>query len=137
MGKEWDKPAPEKLIDDLVARLVDLGIADAHGYKATRQGTKYYRRYMTINGLNNWCVEYNDAFVDWCQSTTHLWLVKYPAKADPPHTSELLNKLTVEHTTRGKNLYIPLSIPYESSAIDDAVLSSLLQQIADVKAQTC
>jgi hypothetical protein len=63
--------------------------------------------------------------------------VKYPAKADPPHTSELLNTWTVEHVTRGKNFYIPLSIPDESTAIDDAVLSSLLQQIADVMAQTC
>jgi hypothetical protein len=137
MGKEWDKPEPEKLIDDLVARLVELGLADTQGYKATRQGIKYYRRYMTINGLKNWCVEYNEAFVDWCHSTSRLWLVKYSAKADPPHTSELLKKLTVEHTMRGKNLCIPLSIPDESTASDDAVLSSLLQQIADVKAQIC
>jgi hypothetical protein len=137
MGRKWDKPEPEKLIDELVTRLVDLGIADTRGYKATRQGTKYYRRYMTINGLKNWCVEYNEEVLDWCQSTTHLWLVKCPAKADPPHASELLKKLTIEHTMQGKNLYIPLSIPDESTAIDTVVLPSLLQQIADVKVQIC
>jgi hypothetical protein len=127
-----EKSDYEKLIDALIARLVQARIASIEGYKAVRRPTSY-KRYMTFNGLMNWCVEYNESHFERFYPS-RLWLTKYLAEADMPRVTELLAKLTVEYHTQGKSLFIPLKI-HEEKMLADEILYSLQGQIAEIASQ--
>ena len=49
------------MVDQVVNRLVTAGHADVKPYRAT-PGPGYYKRYMTLSGHINWCVEFNTEY---------------------------------------------------------------------------
>lgn len=59
-GPGWDKRDRQlrAMVDAMTARLVESRHADTKGYHAT-PGPGYYKRYMTLSGRKNWCVEFN------------------------------------------------------------------------------
>ena len=46
------------MVDQVATRLIKAGHAVTKGYRAT-PGPGYYKRYMTLSGHVNWCVEFN------------------------------------------------------------------------------
>jgi hypothetical protein len=128
-------PQPNELrglLDEVVKRLVASNIAHIHNYKAT-PGPRYYKRYMGMSGIENWCVEYNEDYFDQFHFT-RVWLVKYLTKQDPPNTSGLLNKLAVVHYQHKKTFLIPLTVP-DGEATQEEILFHLQRQIVDVAEQ--
>ena len=49
------------MVDAVVAKLVEAGLANTKNYRAT-PGPGYYKRYMTLSGRINWCVEFNTEY---------------------------------------------------------------------------
>lgn len=49
------------MIDSITKVLIVSGFAKTKGYRAT-PGPGYYKRYMTLSGYINWCVEYNGEY---------------------------------------------------------------------------
>lgn len=55
------EPQMRSMVDQIVAGLVGTGHAKLKGYRAT-PGSGYYKRYMTLAGCKNWCVEFNTEY---------------------------------------------------------------------------
>jgi hypothetical protein len=113
------------LVDELVIRLKGAGIVSTKGYKAT-PGPNYYKRYMTINNIPNWCIEYNDSYRRE-HPPTSLWLTITESR----ELSGLLSELApVSYRQQlNKQFLIPLEIPV--GVEKDDVISSLFRQVAD------
>ncbi len=121
---EMRKKQFQGLVDELVMLLADSGIAYIAGYRAT-PGPDYYKRYMSLQGIPNWCIEYNEKLRRQ-HPPTSLWLTVYYKSS----LSGLLSALTSVGFHQGKQFLIPLRIP--SGVEKEAVLTSLLSQITEV-----
>jgi hypothetical protein len=117
------------LVDDLITRLVDSGIASIAGYKATPRPDSY-KRYMSIHGLpdSDWCVEFNDTYRRQFPPTC-LWLTVM----NTPQLSGLQERLTSLSRRDGKRILIPLKTPVGVER--EAVLDSLFSQVVDLAKQ--
>ena len=111
------------LVDALVSRLVDSGIASIERYKAT-PGPGFYKRYMSIHGIPNWCIEFNESLRKQ-HPPTNLWLTIYKK----PALSDVLTELASVGFPKGKQFLIPLEIPESERA---AVVNSLFLQVVDI-----
>lgn len=112
------------LIDDLVTRLVDSGIVSITGYKAT-PGPGYYKRYMSLQGIPNWCVEYNERYRKQ-HPPINIWL----STTETQRLTGLLSDLTPVSYRQGRNLLIPLEIPLNAER--ESILISLQQQVTAI-----
>jgi hypothetical protein len=112
------------LIDELVNRLIESDIASIEGYKATL-GPDYYKRYMSIHNIKNWCIEFNEHYRRQYPSTL-LWLTN----TETPTLSRMLRGLSQKSCKYGSQILIPLKIPIQAER--EEVLTSLFQQILEV-----
>ena len=113
-----------RLIDELGNRLVESGIASIEGYRAT-PGPDYYKRYMSIHNIKNWCVEFNEGYRRQYPSTL-LWLTN----TETQELSRMLVGLSPKIYKHGSQILIPLKIPIQAER--EEVLTSLFQQILEV-----
>ncbi len=60
-GSERRRAQLRSMVDDVVKRLVESGVFDIKGYRAT-PGPRSYRRYGTLSGRMNWFVGYNEEY---------------------------------------------------------------------------
>jgi hypothetical protein len=111
------------LMDELMPRLVASGIASLKGYKAT-PGPDYYRRYMSLHEIGNWCVEYNETYRK-LYPPAILFLTAEPWRFSVPEEG-----LAPKSFMSGKLLLIPLDIP--TGVEKEAVVNSLQEQITAV-----
>lgn len=111
------------LIDELVIRLVDSGIVSVTGYKAT-PGPDYYKRYMSIHDIPNWCIEFNESLRKQ-HPLTNLWLTIHKK----PTLSSVLAELASIGSLQGKQLLIPLKISEAKRAV---VVNDLYLQVLEV-----
>jgi hypothetical protein len=125
----------EKLVDTLVDRLVQSDIANIEGYKTVRRPTSY-KRYMTLSGLANWCVEYNESHFEQFYPSC-LWLTKFLTNADLPQIPDRLTGLNIQSFRQGKTFLTPLLIPDgDKEEVNEAmVLDSLYRQMKDIANQ--
>ena len=107
-NSEEDKLVREvrHIVDEVTRRLSELGHATLKGYRAT-PGPGYYKRYMSLHGHPNWCVEFN---VDYWAKTAQspIWLT-VPMR--PPHSPEytvLASELGHLPRIMAEQLLIPL-----------------------------
>lgn len=117
------------LVNDLVGILIEKGYASTKGYRRT-SNADYYKRYTTLFGIVNWCIEYNG--VHWTDfQTTPIWLSVHSTS----HPIERLNPLRAEIPSRlfedKGRIIIPLKLPLGVER--DVILKSLVQQIEDFK----
>jgi len=120
-----------RLVNDLVDILVEKGYATVKDYRAT-PGATYYKRYMTLFGNANWCIEYNGNHWTRFQSTP-IWLsvsIKSVSRS-----IEKLNALQEESPNRliehNKRILFPLELPLNVEKED--ILNSLVQQIEEIE----
>jgi hypothetical protein len=113
-----------ELIDELIVRLVDSNIVSIKGYQAT-PGPDYYKRYMTINGFHNWCIEYNERYRRQHPETS-LWLTT----TITPQVAAMLSKLSLVGHKQGKQLLVPMEIPIGVER--ESVMISLMEQVKKV-----
>jgi hypothetical protein len=112
------------LINELVIHLNNSGTISIAGYKAT-PGPDYYKRYMSIHGIPNWCIEFNEKYRKQ-HPPTNLWLTT----TETQQLSGMLTELAPISYRQGKQFLFPLEIPIGVER--ETVLASLLQQIIDV-----
>ena len=114
------------LVDELVIRLVESGIASTIGYRAT-PGPDYYKRYFSLNGLpkSDWCVEFNNAYSKQYPGT-YIWLTAL----ETPQSSSLLTESSVIYYRYNKCFLFPLKIPIGVER--EVVLSGLMEQVIEV-----
>ena len=111
------------LIDELMTRLAATGFASIAGYRAT-PGPDYYRRYMSLQGIGNWCVEYNETYRRQFPPA-NLFLT-----AEIPRLTSSFTELAPVCHRLGNLLLIPLDMPI---GVEKAsLLNSLLQQVIEV-----
>jgi hypothetical protein len=122
-----------RLINDLVGILIKKGHASIKEYRAT-PGADYYKRYMTLYGSKNWCVEFNATY--WARfQRTPIWLTLDFASKFTTQSIKKLSPLKEESPSRlfedEKQIMIPLELALNVERED--VLKSLVQQIEEIE----
>jgi hypothetical protein len=108
-----------KMVDSITRVLIEKGHAKTKGYRAT-PGPGYYKRYMTLSGQSNWCVEFNLEY--WARfGESPIWLTI----TIEPELAALLEMLETSFsglTRRYTNQFIvplrPAYIRSEAEALD-------------------
>lgn len=100
----------KEMVDAIASGLIAEGIADTKGYRAT-PGPGYYKRYMTLAGRVNWCVEFNQEY--WARfGESQIWL-SGDLKSMSPSDVDSLDAMLLERVPR---LYHQYLIPLRNSA---------------------
>ena len=117
-----------RLVDDLVNKLVEKEYASVKDYRAT-PGVDYYKRYMTLFGNRDWCIEFNRTHWIHLQRTP-IWLTNATTQS-----IERVASLRKESPSRlfedGKQILIPLDLLQEVEK--EAVLDNLVDQIEKIE----
>lgn len=135
---DWDKRDRQlrAMVDAVVARLAEDGYANTEGYRST-PGPGYYKRYMTLSGRKNWCVEFNSEY--WARfGESLIWLsTSHPsASADEFVALDAMLANSARHVR--KDILIPLRPTHarseaealERMVVQAAAVAKLLESIA-------
>jgi len=119
-----------RLVDDIVKILIKKGHASTEEYSAT-PGTGFYKRYMTLHGYKNWCVECNQTY--WSNfGSTPIWLTLYiRSKAQAKEKSNSIKEKSRNRVFVDKN-YILIPLELALGVEQEYVINHLVRQIEDV-----
>jgi hypothetical protein len=116
------------MVDEIAKRIVEADYAKTKGYRAT-PGPGYYKRYMTMSGRVNWCVEFNTEY--WARyGESLIWLsttIPYTTQAD---CTELQAKLANSAFRIRDQFLIPLLTTHSHS--EDQALEQMTRQAVSV-----
>lgn len=125
MGGEAAHPT---IVDELAKRLVESGLFDTKGYRAT-PGPRSYRRYGTLAGNVNWFVGYNEEYAARFGGSL-LWV------GGPSGDTRTHGPLPAEDGTPlrsfelGKEVLFPLDVPIQKAR--EQAVQSLVAQVEGV-----
>ena len=117
-----------RAVDSVVTNLMEAGHANTKGYRPT-PGPGYYKRYMTLHGRKNWCVEFNSEY--WARfGESQIWLSSNRQWLSDADCAALETKFAPSIRRIRQEVLIPLLMRHACSRQE--ALEQMTTQAADV-----
>jgi hypothetical protein len=124
-GSQEHKARLRSIVDEVAGRLIERGLFETKGYRAT-PGPDYYHRFGTLAGLVNWSVGYNEQHARRFEESS-LWLRGHSRSAEDFGPSLAGAGHSFRCYELDGRLLFPLDIPEQAAR--EVVVHSLIDQV--------